>query len=254
MTERHSSYFECDYCGRAYKVKSYYDRHVLMCNILSKTSAQKNAEEEQHCDTPSMNDMYMILQTLAQKYNTMEKKLEKISAWANKNKKTLNVIEWLNSNAIENMIDFHEWITNVLTITEEDMEFVFKHNFSEGMNLILQRIIALYETTLPIKAFEQKDHSFYIFKGTEWTLMSNDEFELFVNKITKGLMNQLKHWQDKHINSICQDGFTEKYVENVKKITGGDLSREQQYQRVKRHLYNHLKTNLKNLIQYEYEF
>ena len=67
-------------------------------------------------------------------------------------------------------------------------------------------------------------------------------------------MCQLKFWQDENKSRLFTNGFTEIYMENVKKITGGDLSKEQQCCKFKSMLYNHIKINLKNVIQHEFEF
>ena len=77
---------------------------------------------------------------------------------------------------------------------------------------------------------------------------------MMFNKITRGLIGQLKIWQDINKKRLFDTGFTEKYIENVKKITGGDLTREQQYYKIKQLFYNNLKINIKNIIQYEFVF
>ena len=157
------------------------------------------------------------------------------------------------------------------------MECVITHNFIEGIHMIVKRLIHTnygenesqndidqskctekipldeYEY-LPIKAFEQKENILYVFNGTEWNIINHEQYTKLLNKLTKGLISQLKLWQDEHKNKLFERGFSEKYIEYVKKLTGGDLSLEQQSYKIKQSFYNHLKVNIKNIIQYEFVF
>ena len=259
--------FECGYCNRQYKRKMNYDKHMLLCNIIRKTPSERLNEQEQD-SLPTMRELYTVIQTLVERQEKFEKQIEKMSSWINNNKKKINVLEWLNTNH-SNCIDFNKWL-NELIISEEDMELVFKYGFIEGMKYIINRICLFLNDningidrndgndslslSLPIKAFEQKEGTLFIYLNENWEIMSSSMFELFFNTIIKGLTKQLKLWQDKNKHRLYQNGFTETYIENVKKITGGDLSREQQYHKVKQYLYNHIKINIKQIVQHEFVF
>ena len=250
-------HFECDFCEKQYKLKSRFEKHILMCNITSKSVNERKKENELIDKTPSIQQLYEIIKQLAQKNDILERKVEKLSVWVNNNKKKINVVDWMNENR-SIKITFENWL-NSLEITKEDMELVFNYNFVEGIRFIIQRIIPDVGDTqgeIPVKAFDQKEGIIYIFNGAEtgWGIMPPEIFERFFMRIAKGLLNQLKYWQDLNRHRICDNGFTEIYIDNVKKITGGDLTKEQQYTKVKRMLYNHVKINLKNVIQYDFEF
>lgn len=255
LTEGH---YECDFCNRQYKLKSRFDKHMLLCSIKSKTVDERKRENEIIEKTPAPHQMYELIKQLVHKNELLERKVEKLSTWVNNTKKKINVIDWMNEN--RNMdVNFIDWV-NSLEITKEDMELVFNYNFSEGIRFIIQRLVSVEgsdqaqaHAQVPIKAFDQKDGIIYIFENG-WSIMTPELFVKFFGRITKGLLTQLKCWQDINRHRICDNGFTEIYVDNVKKITGGDLTREQQYTRVKKMLYNHVKINLKNVIQYDFEF
>jgi len=226
-----------------------------MCSITSKSIDERKKETEMLEKTPSIHQLYEIIKQLVQKNDMLEKKVEKLSVWVNNNKKKINVIDWMNEHQNLNTA-FDNWL-NSLDITKDDMELVFNYNFVEGIRFIIQRIIPnIVDGNVPIKAFDQKDGVIYIYNGTEqgWVIMPPEVFERFFVRITKGLLTQLKLWQDVNRHRICDNGFTEIYIDNVKKITGGDLTKEQQYTKVKKMLYNHIKINLKNVIQYDFEF
>ena len=248
--------YECGYCNRQYKRKMNYDKHMLLCNIIRKTPSERLNEQEQD-NLPTMRELYTVIQTLLERQEKFEKQIEKMSSWISNNKKKINVLDWLNTNHAD-CIDFNKWLTELI-INEDDMELVFKYGFIEGMKYIINRI-CLDEigngsgTLLPIKAFDQKEGTIFIYVNKNWEIIQSSVFELFFNTITKGLTKQLKIWQDTNKHRLYQNGFTETYIENVKKITGGDLSREQQYNKVKQYLYNHLKINIKQIVQHEFVF
>jgi hypothetical protein len=246
--------YECGYCNKQYKRKMNYDKHMLLCNIIRKTPSEKLNEREQD-DLPTIRELYTVIQSLLEKQEKFEKQIEKMSSWINNNRKKINVLDWLNTNHTD-CIDYNEWLSG-LVMKEDDMELVFNYGFIEGMIYIIIRI-CLNENEcgngLPIKAFEQKDGTLFIYINENWEIMSSSLFELLFNTITKGLTKQLKLWQDKNKHRLYQNGFTEIYIENVKKITGGDLSRDQQYHKVKQYLYNHLKVNIKQIVQHEFIF
>jgi len=248
-------HFECDFCNRQYKLKSRFEKHILMCSITSKTIDERKKESEMLEKTPSIHQLYEIIKQLVQKNDMLERKVEKLSVWVNNNKKKVNVVDWMNEH--QNLAtNFDIWL-NSLDITKDDMEVVFNYNFAEGVRFIIQRIIPdIVDEKIPMKAFDQKDGVIYTYNGVEdgWGIMPPEVFERFFVRITKGLLTQLKLWQDVNRHRICDNGFTEIYIDNVKKITGGDLTKEQQYTKVKKMLYNHIKINLKNVIQYDFEF
>ena len=245
--------YECGYCSRKYKKKTLYDKHVLMCEVLCKSSVERKAENEKIDETPTPSQMYDIIKTLLIKQDQLEKKIEKMSVWVNSSKKKLSVVEWLNEHKPMSQ-PFKTWIANSLLITKEDMELVFNYNFAEGMRFIIQRHFPEGNEDIPIKAFEQRDNTFYVFNENGWDIMKPEEFEFLFGALCKGLINQLKLWQDENRHRICSSGFTEIYSANVKKITGGDLTREQQLVKVKRALYTCIKINVKTIIQYDFEF
>jgi uncharacterized protein YeeX (DUF496 family) len=275
MNDKISGYYECSLCSKNYKVKKSYDKHLLLCNVISKSIRERKADNEISENIPSMREMYNIIQILILKNDRLEKQVEKMSTWIHNNKKKVNILEWLNENN-RPPITFDVWLERV-EINKEDMECVITHNFIEGIHMIVKRLIHTnygenesqndidqskctekipldeYEY-LPIKAFEQKENILYVFNGTEWNIINHEQYTKLLNKLTKGLISQLKLWQDEHKNKLFERGFSEKYIEYVKKLTGGDLSLEQQSYKIKQSFYNHLKVNIKNIIQYEFVF
>jgi hypothetical protein len=207
-----------------------------------KSKNNKQTENNEHI--PSNSELYSIIQILVNKCSALEKKVESLQGSLHKNNRKFDILEWLNNQNIKNVCSFNEWINSII-ITINDMELVFENGFIKGIQLIIENILPLSNNTRinPIKAYTQKDNILYIFNGQSWEIMTAEVFELFVYKITKGLLSQFKCWQDKNANRR-DDNFTKKYSENVKKILGGSLSREQQVNKIRVLLYNHLKIKI----------
>jgi hypothetical protein len=251
MPNKIGGIYECGFCSKIYKVKKSYDKHFLVCSILNKSMTERKSENEIADEIPNIREIYNIVQMLIIKNEKLEKQVEKMNTWIHNNKKKVNVNEWLNDNC-KPEIDYDTWIEH-LEINSDDMEIVINTNFMEGINIIIRRLTENLEN-IPIKAFEQRDNILFIFNNNEWSIMDAEKCDMLFNKITRGLIGQLKIWQDNNKKRLFDTGFTEKYIEYVKKITGGDLTRDQQYHKIKHSFYNNLKVNIKNIVQYEFVF
>ena len=75
-----------------------------------------------------------------------------------------------------------------------------------------------------------------------------------MNILAKKLLTEFIQWQNENKNKMSQDDFSYKYARNVQKIMGGNLTQEQLHMRVKKELYNYLKMNLRNVVEYEFSF
>ena len=65
-------------------------------------------------------------------------------------------------------------------------------------------------------------------------------------------MALFKLWQDENEYRLYTDDFSVIYINNVKKIMGGNETLDKQKKLVHKNLYKYLKVNLQNVIQYEF--
>lgn len=248
---------KCKYCGRDYKSKNYYNRHVLVCEILSKTDKERAQEEEEHADTPNLRKMYELLLEMTLKYSKMEKKLEELSKWTETKKSKIHVIDWLNINykSATKFIDF----SNNLKLNYSHLELIFNSNFVPGIISIFQQFIPLTtgnEAILPIRAFDKKDNTLFIYTDDEvWKEMTGQQFEKMVGIISKEIIREFGKWQNENLERIKKDEkFAITYAKNTQKVMGSQYTYEQSYAKIKRGLYKYLKMNLRNIVQYEFSF
>jgi hypothetical protein len=251
---------ECTFCNKKYKNKQNYDKHILLCNILNKSIKERVRENENIDDTPNVRELYIIIRELANKCEALERKVDKLVILSNKNKKKINLLEWLNCNTNRSMIPFIDWI-NSIQLIEEDMDYIIKNNFVDGIKYIIIRLLRDIDN-IPIKSFEQKENVLYIYTSVEysdktvkneWILMTPDMFESLYSKITKGLLIQLSLWKNKNIDKIYDDNYSQNYISYVKKITGGNLPLQEQHNKFRKCLYSHTKINMNSIIDSEYD-
>jgi len=238
----------CPYCTQTYKRKGYFDRHVLCCKIGS--TAIKCTDEAD--DIPTVKELYTIIQELTKRYATQQQELNTLKRWVNDKKKKINVIVWLNKNC-KLETNYFQWLDSVV-IQRKHIELIFEYNYIEGFLHIFQDLFPLDNATrLPIKSFEQKKGTLFIYDNeNKWRMLESKEFENLINILSKKLIKEFQQWTSDHEHELYTDDFATIYSENVIKIMGNNMSFDVIKSRTNNKLYNHLKHNLKHIIEYEF--
>ena len=245
--------YTCKHCQRGYKRKLYYDRHVLACQMLSKDPKTLKQEAQERADTPTVRQLYDLVLELGIKYAKMEKKLDELSKWADSKKRKLCVVDWLNDNCIPNE-GFYAW-KDAIDLEMRHLDILFEHDYVNGMLYILQELLPLAsEAAIPIKAFDQKENTLFIYQDDGWIVMSPSEFDSLLGGLSKTVMGFFVKWQEANKHKLNRDDFSVTFTENVQKAIGGNFTKEQIHSRIRRGLYKHLKMNLRNIVQYEFTF
>jgi hypothetical protein len=253
MIKPNKMQYTCKYCGRKYKRKVYFDRHVAACELLSKSKLERQQDDERCSDTPTMRKMYDMLMSLARKNQALEKKVEELTKWAAIKKKKLHVIEWLNNN-YSDVANFNDAVS-AKSVSYKDMEQVCKYDYIEGITCIIQKWFPIENSsTLPIKAFDQKDKTLFIKCDDGWHTMAPEQFEKVISNIGKQLIGHFVAWQNKNKHRITHSDYSDEYTKKLQCVFGGNYSSQQIYTRIKRNIYKFLKMNLKNIIQFEFAF
>jgi hypothetical protein len=261
--------YRCKYCTRIYKLKKNYDKHYLFCDTLNKSmgtrepgTREPGTREPGTRDlkdyVPSMRDMFTLILELTAKNSQLEQKVDELSKWAESKKKKLNVIDWLNEKYTTN-IKYTDWLAEI-NITRNHLELVFKSDMVNGCNEILQSLLETNENNntennKPIKAFDQKENVLFIYNDTnQWEILQPPMFAKLINILSKKILTEFINWQTENKAKMYQDDFSYMYARNLQKIMGGNLTQEQINTRIKRDLYNYLKMNLRNVVEYEFSF
>jgi len=261
-----SSSNSCFYCGKSYTRKSSCDKHTIICEMAHKSKRLKMCEEEESSDIPSVEKLYKIIQEMAFKQQKMEEKMEEMQKWIDKKKKKLNVVNWLNLQFTPT--ELFEARARTIVVIQDDITTLIEQNFAQAVVNILKRNLKTPKEGVirePIACFSEKASVFYIYKAnkndsdqdpvSQWAKMAPEEFVYLLRIIHSKLLNGLCTWRDFNAERIkYNDKFAELYNKTVIKLMGADFNQESTLSKIRSPLYTLLKGDLKNMIEYDFEF
>ena len=241
--------FNCTFCSKVYTKEQSYNKHKLICEILS-NGGENNFD--QNYKNLGIQNLSLLVIELVKSNDKLQKDILELKNWVQIKKEKLRVIDWLNENYIINQ-NFNEFLSRI-EITPSDLKIIFNSNFIIGASEILQYIISqnkIREFDIPLKSFDQKDNLIYVFKE-KWEILSQEDFEKIFDCISKGILIEFKKWQEENNYRLYSEDFSSVYIENLKKIMGGGETFEKQKKIIHKNLYKYLKINLQKIIKYEF--
>lgn len=245
----------CTHCGKSYKKKTNLDKHIILCELLSKTKKGFVIDDDEE-DVLSQRKIYSILLELGLKFNKLEEKVDELNKWVVKKKKKINVIEWLNAN-ITSDIKFDNLIEKII-ITQDDVKCLFENSFTDTLNQIFSRnIYNLSENEYPIFAFIQKSNTFYIYEDdqSKWNELTREKLIKFLNRVHMKLLRLYIDYKKENADKIRDDeSFSILCDKTSVKIMNVDFRQELIFGKIKTNMYSRMKTDMKGLVEYEFEF
>ena len=230
--------FTCSYCKKQFIRKIYFDNHYSICQIKQLAHDTSESTKQTIDDLPTKRDMWLMIQQLSKRYITLEKKYIEIEKYVQKEKKKLNILDYLNKpSTLKPIISFTKWLER-FEITSTDLQFMFKNGYVSGIS---NCIIRNYKTDelLPLCAFENKKNILYIFNQDNiWVPLNREIFKTHINKIHKSLSELFVIWQKKNEDKIFEcDIYSKKYNNYCKIILGDDIDERIQIKRINNMIY-----------------
>ena len=248
----------CIHCGISYKKRENLDKHIIFCDLINKSKNKKYLEDDDELIIPCPKNMYHILIELGKKYNSLEEKMNEMTKWVSKKKKKINVLEWLNVN-INPKIIFDNLI-NDINVIEEDVISILDNSFYDVLHRIFYRELSSLEDR-PIFTFSQKTNIFYTYQILEdenkgWVMDSRDKLIKFFNKIHMKLVDVFYSWKKIKLMEVGlnKDQFEMSCDKALLKLMSIDFRVESTFSKTKSILFNVLKTDIKALVEYEFDF
>jgi hypothetical protein len=241
----------CPYCSKVYSRKTSLNKHVLMCDFLQKSKQDKKIEEEEINNLPSYKELVIIVQELALKNNRLEEKLCQMEKWIETKKKKVNVMQWLNQHATPS-ITYPAWCQQI-KITSQNLIHLFDNTISDTVIKIIQENL---QELLPIYAFDQKTNVFYIFvDGGVWAEMTNINFSNLLIKIQNRLLEEINLWRTNNAAQLqSNDKMSDTYNKSIMKLMNINSVQDGTVGKIKTGMYQMIKVDIKNMIEYEFEF
>ena len=253
----------CTWCGKGYKTRINLEKHTILCELIHKSSkkrANKNNDDyDDICDDlPSPKKMYQMLLELGYKYSKLEEKMDEVNKFVIKKKKKINVLEWLNSNIVPSLV--FENLIDKIKIIDSDIDFLLENNFLETINVVLSRFLYLESDLesdfIPLFAFVQKTNIFYAFvEGGGWMELPKDKLCLFLMRVQMKISKAFHEWKKQRTTRIRdEESFAILCDKTVIKIIGNEFKQDSTFGKMRSYMYNKMKTDMKAMVEYEFEF
>jgi len=248
----------CVHCGKTYKKRENLNKHVDLCELLHKSKKAGPLIIEDDEPLPSQRKMYQMLIDLGQKYNRLEEKMEEMNKWVAKKKKKINVLEWLNTNVTPNIT--FDFIMEKIIVSEDDVNYLLHNSFYDTMNEVFSRSIYNFnETENPIFAFTQKQNIFYIYDIVDdkkvWIELTRERLVKFLNKVHMKIFKAFCDWKQTKKDEIrTNDAFSIMCDKTSIKVLNVEFKQEPCLAKARSAMYTRMKTDMKALVEYDFEF
>lgn len=246
----------CVNCGKSYVKRVNLNKHLAICDLIQRSRDRaRKIEDDVEEDIPSPAKMFQMLIELSQKYTRLEEKMDEVNKWVVKKKKKINVLEWLNSNVTPNIV-FGE-IEERVVVLETDIKLILEQNFYDILNTVFSRsIYNLDNGENPMFAFVQKPNVFYIYNNDkEWVDLPKEMLIKFLNRVHMKVIKVFFEWKRQKTSDIkSDDSFATLCDKTLVKLMSIEFTNDATLSRIKSAMYAKMKTDMKALIEYEFEF
>jgi hypothetical protein len=257
----------CTYCGCEYTRKTEYDSHILYCEKIHNSKYILKVEEEKNNNRiiPKKEELAIILESLVKEVKdlkeTVKKQGEFIDTYIKKSKRTLNIIDWLNSpTTIQPNKDFYQTIKEY-NITKKDMLTVLENGYIEGLYIIFQNIFPIDNVeNHSLRCYRDNKDKFYIYiiedDDSKWVLLRDEDFKKSLKILNRKLWIVFDDYKEENKELINKsDDVYQKFREYTSKITGSEIYyKSKSYKQILTLLYTYLKLKITNIIEYETVF
>jgi len=247
--------YKCKVCAKEYRLKHNYDRHVILCSFLSKSRSEQNDELDMaEEDVPKIHELYRIIQSLSLRMDKLEKENQILQ---NYHKKKMNIVDWLNAMTEKPETNFEIWMKTVVFVNvSNSLNVVYDDTLIMGLKHLFRCIIDNSQgIMLPIRCFNKKVNTFYVYENNSWKQILNSEFDKDLNKVCNQFIIDFKNnWYLVHCEKMETDErYKDMYINYYKKILGGDdkMSDDARFQKLRHYLYDIMKEDIKSVVEYD---
>ena len=220
--------------------------------LLNKITEKMNSDKGYDNHPYSSRQLTQIVTELIKSNNKLRNEVAELKRWVQVKKRKIVIVDWLNENYQINQ-NYKEFVNNIV-VTPNLLEIIFQTNLIEGIQRIFEEYMNKMEhQKIPLKSFDQKNNTIYVYnEKSKWEVLSSEDFNNIVSILSKKILVEFKIWQDKNEHQLYTDDFSVIYIQNTKKVIGGDIPLEKLRAQIYRNLYKYLKLNLQNTIEYEF--
>jgi hypothetical protein len=241
----------CSHCAKEYTKKSSLVKHQLLCEFLHRTKREKQIDNEESNDLPSYTELVYIVQELAYKNSQVEKKLAELENQAamQYKKRKINVDEWLNQN-VNPPYTYAEMLSH-LNIGPDHVKMLFEMKLIPIICNILET--DLVKSACPVYCVK---NTLYCYKdeATKWVELDKKGLVQLLNNIHQKVLTELCSWRANNLDKLdTNDKLSISYNQSMIKLMDVDFNQDVNLNKIKMQLSNHLRCELKSVIEYEFE-
>lgn len=227
ITTQVPGYYKCGHCALHFKTRDRFRAHEATCLSLKQIRARATFADTAQVQ---VQDLFALVQQLAVRLETAEHELSVLKRQAKRHQAKKiergELLQWLNDRpSMMSMRPFSEWLAAIPAIGRDQLALVFQNGFIDGMCGII--------ATMPdddagcaLCAYDEAPGVLYVYAEAEtnnanqWRQMTHGEFERFINRMQKLLMNEFVRWQQENKERWHDPDFAEQYDANLLKVTG----------------------------------
>jgi hypothetical protein len=236
----------CKYCGREYREKFNHDRHSQTCEFLSKTRREQDNEIDSFEKLPTPKEMFLLIQELSIRVNKLEKENAELKGSIKRKLKFNDIL----TQTAKPEFNLNTWIEKLFQNVEHYLDTVYKNDLLHATTELFNHFIEKYQDKLPIRAYDIKPNSFYIYDSDcSWTHITNSDFDKILGRISHHFLVEFNRcwFQINHDKISKEESYKEMYMDYYRKILGGErVSDESRYNRIRNHIYGKIKKNIRS--------
>jgi len=244
-----TSGYHCRFCNREYKQKFNHDRHVQTCEFLSKSKREQDNEIDAYEKIPTQKEMFLLIQELSIRIGKLEKENAELKNSVRVKIKR-NFQDILSQNT-KPEFNFNQWTEMLLNNVDKYLEKVFSHDLQSGISDLFLEFIDNYGDKLPIRAYDIKPNTFYIYATADntWTMIINSDFDILLARISHRFLVEFNRcWFIENREKIeREESYKTMYTDYYMKILGGErISDDKRNKSIRQLIYNKIKKNIKS--------
>jgi hypothetical protein len=241
ITTQVPGYYKCGHCALHFKTRPLFRAHEATCLSLKQIRARATFSSPSQ-ESVTVRDLLALVQQLAVRLETAEHEVAALKRQQHQQQLRQqhkhpvhrdNLLEWMAAR-LKPSAPFSDWLAAIPPLTREHLALVFQHGFMDGMCAIVASIISSFS---PLCAYDEAPGTLFVYerqsrdegapeKATTthdtcaWRPIAHAEFERFINRMQKLLMNEFVRWQQEHKERWHDPDFAEQYDTNLLKVTG----------------------------------
>lgn len=240
----------CKYCNKTYKSSAHLEKHTLLCKLMCDMASEKMTVLD---DIPTPRSMYIMLLELANKYKGLEDKYDHLNKWVVKKKKKINLAEWLNDHVDKPACNnYMSYFDDKFEVTLDDIDILFNSNYNDFFNIILQKIDF---NNSPVVGFSDKANTIYGYVEDKWCELTKTQLSSLFFRCKKTIFSKALELKTLKKDEIAKcDKLEAKFDRLMLKLINAEMSDGGLYNKLRFCLYNRIKKDIKNIVEYDLEF